>query len=322
MAKRRLTQQQQRRIHAARAQKHQIADQELGEARPGLVIARYGKRALIESDDGERRQCVMRANLDSLVAGDEVSWRPSEASGVIETRGERRSVLNRPDSRGTLRPVAANIDLLMVVFAPKPQAHGNLIDRYLVAAEQAGMEAILVLNKTDLIAADDGARELADSYHRLGYKVIETNRVTDPLADRLRECIANRTLALVGQSGVGKSSLINRLIPDLDIRIGALSDAIGKGRHTTTAAELYHLPSGGQLIDSPGIREFHLHHLPPEAVAQGFREFAPYLGCCRFRDCQHDQEQDCALLAALAEGQITEARFASYRAIVDAPKPI
>ena len=321
MAKRRLTQQQHRRINTARAQKHQLADGELGEARPGLVIARYGKRALVESENGERRQCVMRANLDSLVAGDEVSWRPSEDSGVIETRGERRSVLSRPDSRGHLRPVAANIDLMLIVVAPKPQAHGNLIDRYLVAAEHEGMEAILILNKADLLTSDDSVRRLADSYHTLGYTVIETSVEADPRADRLRACIANRTLVLVGQSGVGKSSLVNRLIPDLDIRIGALSEAIEKGRHTTTAAELYHLPSGGQLIDSPGIREFHLHHLPAHVVAQGFREFAPHLGRCRFRDCSHDHEQGCALLAALSEGLISEARFASYRAIVDAPKP-
>lgn len=321
MAKRRLTQQQHRRINAARAQKHQLAEGELGEARPGLVIARYGKRALVESDNGERRQCVMRANLDGLVAGDTVSWRPSQDSGVIETRGERHSVLSRPDSRGHLRPVAANIDLMLVVFAPKPQAHGNLIDRYLVAAEHEGMEAILVLNKADLLTEDDSARRLAESYHKLGYSVIETGVDRDPQADRLRACIANRTLVLVGQSGVGKSSLVNRLIPDLDIRIGALSEAIEKGRHTTTAAELYHLPSGGRLIDSPGIREFHLHHLPAHAVAQGFREFAPHLGQCRFRDCTHDHEQGCALLDALSEGLISEARFASYRAIVDAPRP-
>lgn len=321
MAKRRLTQQQHRRINAARAQKHQLADSALGEARPGLVIARYGKRALVESDNGERRQCVMRANLDGLVAGDKVSWRPSEDSGVIETRGERHSVLSRPDNRGHLRPVAANIDLMLVVFAPKPQAHGNLIDRYLVAAEHEGMEAILVLNKADLLIPNDSARRLADSYQELGYRVIETSAEADPQADGLRAYIANRTLVLVGQSGVGKSSLVNRLIPDLDIRIGALSDAIEKGRHTTTAAELYHLPSGGRLIDSPGIREFHLHHLPAQAVAEGFKEFVPHLGQCRFRDCTHDHEQGCALLAALSEGLISEGRFASYRAIVDAPRP-
>lgn len=321
MAKRRLTQQQHRRINAARAEKHQLADNELGEARPGLVIARYGKRVLVESANGERRQCVLRANLDSLVAGDEVTWRPSEDSGVIETRGDRRSVLNRPDSRGNLRPVAANIDLMLVVFAPKPDAHGNLIDRYLVAAEHEGMEAILVLNKADLLGPNDNARKLADNYQALGYRVIETSAKSDPQADRVRECIANRTLVLVGQSGVGKSSIINRLIPDLDIRIGALSEAIEKGRHTTTTAELYHLPSGGQLIDSPGIREFHLHHLPADVVFRGFKEFVPYLGQCRFRDCKHDREQGCALLHALSDKLISEARFASYRAIVDAPKP-
>lgn len=321
MAKRKLTHQQRRRIQAARAEKHQRVDSELGAARVGLVIARYGKRALVEDDQGDRRQCVMRANLDSLVAGDEVSWRPIEDSGVIETRGERRSILSRLDGRGKLRPVAANIDVMLVVFAPKPEAHGNLIDRYLVAAEHAGMEAVLVLNKADLLEAQDDTRELANTYRSLGYTVIETSAESDPTAKQLQQHIAGRTLVLVGQSGVGKSSLVNRLIPDLDIRIGALSAAIDKGRHTTTAAELYHLPSGGQLIDSPGIREFHLHHLPPESVAAGFKEFSQYLGGCRFRDCQHDHEQGCALLQALEQGRISEARYRSYRAIVNAPKP-
>ena len=320
MSKRRLTQQQQRRIRTARAEKHALPDAELGESRPGTVIARYGKRALIEGQDGERRQCVMRANLDSLVAGDDVLWRPSADSGVIESRAERRSSLCRPDGRGQLRPVAANIDLMLIVIAPAPEPHGNLIDRYLVAAEVEGIEPVLVLNKADLLDDDDPATVLAGRYGALGYPVIRTDAVTDPNASQLRPWIAQRTLVLVGQSGVGKSSLIHRLIPDIDIRIGALSEAISKGRHTTTAAELYHVPGGGRLIDSPGIREFHLHHLPDDAVAQGFREFQPLLGRCKYRDCRHDREQDCALLAAVADGTISAERFQSYRSIVDAPQ--
>jgi ribosome biogenesis GTPase / thiamine phosphate phosphatase len=321
MAKRKLTHQQQRRIRAARERKHQLPEGELGESRVGVVIARFGQRALVEDSDGERRQCVMRANIDSLVAGDAVIWRPSEETGVIESRDERRSELSRPDSRGNLRPVAANIDLMFIVFAPKPEPHGNLIDRYLVAAENAGMEAVLVLNKRDLLTHNDPVLALAESYTALGYTLIKTDKETDPHADLIRPVAQDRTLVLVGQSGVGKSSLINRLIPDLDIRVGALSEAIDKGRHTTTAAELYHLPSGGDLIDSPGIREFHLHHLPADEVAHGFKEFSEYLGHCRFRDCQHDHEVGCAILEALEKGAITEARFNSYRSIVDAPRP-
>jgi len=299
MAKRKLTHQQQRRIRTARERKHQLPEGELGESRMGVVIARFGQRALVEDSDGERRQCVMRANIDSLVAGDVVIWRPSEEAGVIESRDERRSELSRPDTRGNLRPVAANIDLMFVVFAPKPEPHGNLIDRYLVAAEHAGMEAVLVLNKRDLLTDNDPVLALAESYTALGYTLIKTDKETDPHADLIRPVAQDRTLVLVGQSGVGKSSLINRLIPDLDIRVGALSEA----------------------IDKPGIREFHLHHLPAHEVAHGFKEFSEYLGHCRFRDCQHDHEVGCAILEALEKGEITETRFNSYRSIVDAPRP-
>lgn len=319
MTKRRLSQQQQRRIRTARERQVALSDETPGDAQPGLVIARYGKRALIEGEDGERRQCVMRANLDSLVAGDRVVWMPSEDGGVIDARAERSSVLRRPDPRGKLRPVAANIDLMLIVIAPKPLAHANLIDRYLVAAESEGIDAALVLNKQDLLEADDPCSDLANTYEALGYPVVRTDRTSDPQALALQPLIRGRTLVLVGQSGVGKSSLINRLLPEEDIRVGALSEGIDKGRHTTTAAALYHLPCGGHLIDSPGIREFHLHHLPPEDIAPGFREFRPFLGHCRFRDCSHDHEKDCAILNAVAEGAISEERLASYRMIVAAP---
>ncbi len=325
MSKRRLSHQQQRRIRAARERKVALVDNDpgaanLGDAQPGLVIARYGKRALVEDADGERRQCFLRANLDSIVAGDRVVWRTSDdGAGVIDARAERSSELSRPDIRGNLRPVAANIDLMLIVIAPKPPAHANLIDRYLIAAEHEGIDAAIVLNKADLIDAHDNIESLAARYAELGYPVVKTDRNNDPEAALLRPLIGNRTLVLVGQSGVGKSSLINRLIPDLDIRVGELSEAIDKGRHTTTAAELYHLPAGGNLIDSPGIREFHLNHLPEQAVADGFREFRPFLGHCRFRDCSHDHEQGCALLAAVESGDILSERFESYRLIVSGP---
>ena len=319
MPKRHLSQQQQRRIRASQAQSLRDAQTSLDGAEPGLVIARYGKRALVEDNDGERWQCELRANIDSVVAGDRVVWRKSDHSGVIEARDDRRTVLSRPDARGKLRPVAANIDTMIVVLAPSPEPHRHLIDRYLVAAHHMGVDVSLILNKTDLLDEHSDVPALVDSYRQLGYATTATNRSTDPGASVLRPLAHNRTIVLVGQSGVGKSSLIQRLIPDLAIRIGELSQAIDKGRHTTTAAELYHLPGGGRLIDSPGIREFHLHHLPAQSVAAGFIEFQSYLGLCKFRDCQHDKELGCALKAAVDAGEISSARFESYRQIVDAP---
>lgn len=312
MSRRRLTQQQNRRI-AARREAVLAGD---GPARAGLVIASHGRRVLVEDEDGNRHSCHQRANLEALVSGDRVQWQADGESGVIIAVEPRSNGLRRPDARGRLRTIAANIDLMLVVIAPVPEPHPNLIDRYLVAAHHEGIEAALILNKRDLLAENDPLPGLLSEYGQLGYAVAATGN-DDPDAEALAPLITAKTVVLVGQSGVGKSSLVQRLLPDQDIRVGSLSDAAGKGRHTTTAAELFHLHNGGRLIDSPGIRDFHLTHLPEHEVAEGFREFNAYLGGCRFRDCRHRDEKDCAILAAVAEGLISERRLASYRNIIE-----
>lgn len=317
MARRKLSHQQTRRIAARR--RRELADVPMGDeaAQPGLVIASHGRRVLVENETGERRSCHLRANLDTLVAGDRVRWQPSEDSGVVIAQETRDNCLRRPDARGQLRPVAANIDLMLVVIAAVPEPHANLIDRYLVAARHEAIDVALVLNKADLLTPDSPLPGLLREYEALSYQTVTTG-TEDTHADALKDLIAGKSLVFVGQSGVGKSSLIQRLLPDMEVRVGALSDAAGKGRHTTTAAELFHLPGGGRLIDSPGIRDFHLHHLPEPEVADGFREFAPFLGHCRFRDCRHREEIDCAIKAAVEAGAISQRRFASYCNIVDA----
>lgn len=313
MSKQRLSKQQHRRIQAA--QDRYRNDSDLG-GESGLVIARFGKQVLIESADGDRRTTTLRRRAEDPVAGDEVVWTPQGEHGVIEALLPRRTVISRPNSQGVLRPIAANIDRLLIVIAPQPLAQANLIDRYLVAAGHAGIEASLVVNKADLLPEAPSVLELAEIYSHLGIEVLTTDQLSDPTANALLNMVATQTVALVGQSGVGKSSLIQRLLPDLEIRIGALSDAVGLGRHTTTAAALYHLPGGGRLIDSPGVREFHLSHLPKDAIAAGFVEFEPLLGSCRFRDCSHSHEVRCAILEAHERGEISEDRLSSYRQIV------
>lgn len=335
MAKRHLTRRQNWRIQkvqeerSARASRRaELAEEslqggDLGPEQTGLVIAHFGVQVDVESTDGahagEVRRCYLRANLPALVTGDRVVWRAdNQQGGVIVAQLERQTELMRPDHRGQLKPVAANVDRLVIVFAPLPTPHTNLIDRYLVAAEQAGLSPLLVLNKADLMLQGDyrELRNWLDDYGRLGYETLCLSAGSGEGLDALRQALKDRISVFVGQSGVGKSSLINALLPGVDLRVGALSELTNKGTHTTTTARLFHFPAGGDLIDSPGIREFGLTHISHEDLLEGFIEFRPYLGRCRFRDCQHLHEPGCALLAAVENGEISAVRMSSYRHIL------
>jgi len=184
-----------------------------------------------------------------------------------------------------------------------------------VAAHIAGIEAVVILNKADLLAINPESRVLLNRYKEIGLTVLEI----DPSASatrNLNRLLGDRTTVFVGQSGVGKSSIINRLLPDEDLRVGELSEGVLKGRHTTTTAEVFQRPEGGCIIDSPGIREFGLQHIDPALVAPGFDEFRPFLGHCRFRDCKHLVEQGCAVLAALEREDIGAERYDSFVNIV------
>ncbi|WP_344702132.1 small ribosomal subunit biogenesis GTPase RsgA [Halomonas cibimaris] len=331
MSKRKLTRQQRWRVEKVqaerekRAAKHsarqteQLAAGEYGAEQSGRVIAHFGRTLEVRGADGAAVRCHLRANLQGLVTGDTVIWRKGEdGSGVVVAAAERASVLSRPDPQGRLKPVAANVDQILIVFAVEPTPHANLIDRYLVAAEATGIAPVLVLNKVDLLADHDGELgQLLERYRALGYPVVRASTEQPAGLDALNRQLAGRTSVLVGQSGVGKSSLIDRLLPDETLRIGALSEDMRKGTHTTTTARLYAMPDAdGVLIDSPGIREFGLTHLDADTVTDGFVEFRPHLGLCRFRDCRHRAEPGCALLAAVEAGNIHPQRFASYRRIL------
>lgn len=335
MSKRKLSRQQRWRVEkiqaerASRAQKRDADDSqklaagEYGAEQPGRVMAHFGRTLEVRDEAGTPVRCHLRANLEGLVTGDRVIWRAGQdGSGVVVARNERDSILKRPDARGLLKPVAANIDQILIVFAVEPAPHANLIDRYLVAAEATGIAPVLVLNKIDLLPEDGGELgALLTRYESLGYPVVRTTTENEAGLAALHGQLEGRTSVFVGQSGVGKSSLIDLLLPDESLRIGALSEDSRKGTHTTTTARLYTMNrdevEDGELIDSPGIREFGLVHLSEQEVTDGFIEFHPFLGRCRFRDCRHRAEPGCALLEAVEAGKIHPERFASYRRILD-----
>lgn len=323
VSKRRLSRQQAQRIAGSQRRRAALAGG-TGEAPAsgapggelrGRVLAQYGREVDLRDAAGDARRCQLRANLPTPVAGDEVVFRAQGDGGVVLAVEPRRSALRRPDRFGRLRVVAANVDLVVIVLAPLPQPHASLVDRYLVACEDLGAEALLLLNKCDLEAALAAARALLRPYPALGYPILQgcARRAVPPgLEARLR----GRTAILVGQSGVGKTTLLNALLPQARQRVGELSGERGKGRHTTTTARLFELPGGGALIDSPGIREFGLWHLDRGAIDRGFREIRDAAQDCRFRDCRHAGEPDCAVATALAAGTIDPARWDSYRRIL------
>ncbi len=318
--------QEERSVRAAKRESRALEELQggdLGEEQNGLVIAHFGVLIEVEALDGEQAgqvfRCNRRSNLPALVTGDRVVWRPgNQQNGVIVALLPRHSELCRPDMRGQLKPVAANIDQIVIVFAPLPHPHANLIDRYLIAAEHAGIRPLLLLNKADLLDEHNSAHidRLLATYRKLDYPLLEVSAQDGAGMDELRQRLDDRVSVFVGQSGVGKSSLVNSLLPGIDTRVGALSEQTGKGTHTTTTARLFHFPNGGELVDSPGIREFGLGHVSRQTIEEGFIEFRPLLGHCRFRDCKHDREPGCALLAALADGRIQEQRMHSYRHII------
>ncbi len=315
---------QERRRHRLEARTERVLDN-LDESPPaaGRVIARHGANLGVEDDAGGVWHCLARQHIGEPVCGDRVVWQPAgPGQGIVTALLERQNLLSRPDQSGRDRPLAANIDQVVIVLAPLPEPSLYLLDQYLVAAELIGARALIVINKIDLLVPQttQAFRARLARYGLIGYTILCLSLrqpwTLPPFVDQLR----GRTSILVGQSGVGKSSLIKRLLPDIAIQIGRLSRATGLGRHTTSATTCYRIGGDSRLIDSPGVRSFRLGPVTPSDLARGYREIAPFIGHCRFNDCQHDQEPDCALKEAVAAGGIHPERLATFRHLLQSQR--
>jgi ribosome biogenesis GTPase / thiamine phosphate phosphatase len=298
----------------------------------GLVVAAHGRHYLVAPEDGGALlQCFPRGKRSEVAVGDRVIYEPTSADqGVIVEIGERRNLLYRSDQYKS-KLFAANLDQLLIVLATEPHFSEDLLGRALVAAEANELKPLIVLNKIDVTAALDGARKRLEPYRALGYPVLEVSIRMQPEAARatLTGHLHGHATLLLGQSGMGKSTLVNLLIPDAEVATREISTALNSGRHTTTFTRLYPLPksertvgvndvnrAAGALIDSPGFQEFGLHHLTEGRLERAFPEFRPLLPNCRFYNCHHLHEPGCAILEAVADGRIRRERHALYAQLV------
>lgn len=281
------------------------------------VIAAHGRHYLAQAE-GKLLQCVTRGKKSDVAVGDIVHLKQTSPNqGVIEAIAERTTLLYRSDQYKS-KLLAANVTQLFIVVATEPGFSDDLVSRALVAAEAASIRVHIILNKTDVAGLLPQARERVSLYRRLDYPVHEVSARAAPEETKaaLEPLLETQSTILIGQSGMGKSSLINLLVPDADIATREISAALDTGKHTTTFTRLYAIEPGTAVIDSPGFQEFGLYHLSEGMLERAFREFSPHLGKCRFYNCHHLNEPGCTVLAAVEAGEIAAIRHDLYRQLV------
>jgi ribosome biogenesis GTPase len=284
----------------------------------GTIVAAYGRRFLVRADDERHYDCVVRGKRTDLACGDRVQFAATDRqSGVVESIEPRTTVLAR-ESLHRRKLIAANLRQVAVLVAAEPSFTDELVARVLVAAEQQSLASLIVLNKIDLVEAADAARARLAPFAGAGHRIVEISAKRDvsPLVAHL----TGRLTALVGQSGMGKSTIVNALVPYANAATQEISRFLDSGRHTTTFSRVYTLDGGGAIIDCPGLQEFGLAHLARAEVEAGFPELRERLGHCRFTNCRHDSEPDCAVKAALADGALHPRRYALLLRLTAEPR--
>lgn len=280
-----------------------------------LLVSYQGSRVVVRDDQGREYQCKLRQAARDSVTGDRVVVGVANGEPVVQSRHSRTSEFFRTDMRGQKKMIAANLNCLAIVIAPEPEAHLGLIDRYLVAAELSGLSARIVINKSDLVA-QPVIDEVKRIYPKIGYDFVEVSAKQGDISS-LSVWAADKKLAFLGQSGVGKSSLLNALIDKEVAEVGELSSKRAKGRHTTTSSYIYQMPSAdGWVMDSPGIRDFENLSWTADEVLRGFPEIYRASLSCQFRNCGHNADRGCAVMESLELGDIEPSRLDNYRSIL------
>lgn len=287
----------------------------------GLVIAAHGRRGRLETQSGDRLPYLVQGRRLRVVCGDHVGWVFDDhgALAVVSGIAPRTNALERqPAGRSGAEVLAANLSLMIVVCAPKPEPDWFLVDRYLCTGELMGCRLLLASNKSDLAEHERNHETILRDYERIGYTCLSVSAQKNRGIDTLQDALHDQTGIFVGQSGVGKSSLINRLVPDAGIAVGAISASTQEGTHTTTASAMHDLPGGGRLIDTPGVRDFIPAVPEPESVQAGFPDILAAADQCRFSDCRHLREPDCGVKQAVQSGTVTQRRYESYKRLLRA----